>query len=244
METNSIKVLIVEDEAIIAERLYSELTDYGYKVLEPCLNPAEALQLLASDPPDIALIDIRLNDAMDGIDLGAIISSRYRIPFIFITANTDNATIDHALAVKPRAFLSKPVQMKTLIGTMQVAIYNHQHDSLPVPNGQPVQYHFIKSGSQYHRIDWANITHVESDKKYALVFELGKKVPYVLKISLELLAHHLAAFQFARIHKSWLVNLSHVTAVSGQEVIVSQNTVLPLGEKYKASFTQRLTTYQ
>lgn len=244
METNSIKVLIVEDEAIIAERLYADLTDYGYHVLEPCFDPAAALQSLGTEQPDIVLIDIKLNDAMDGIDLGAVINSRYGLPFIFVTGNTDDAMISQALRVQPRAFLAKPVQLHTLIGTIQVAIYNHQHNRLPGHSSLPVQYHFIKNGNQYLRVDWTNVTHVESDKKYARVFEQGNKVPYVLKISLELLAQHLAAFQFVRIHKSWLVNLAHVTAISGQDITLSSNIVLPLGEKYKAAFARRLTTYQ
>jgi two-component system, LytTR family, response regulator LytT len=244
MEANSIKILIVEDEAIIAERLFADLQDYGYEVLEPCLTVEEALQTLATEKPDLALLDINLKSTTTGIHLGGIIHEQYKFPFIFLTANTDDATINQAASVKPQAFLSKPVQLKTLIGTIQVAIFNHQSNKLQTVIDATASFHFIKSGNTYVKVDWANVTHIESDKKYAQVYVKDNKAPYVLRISLDLLVQQLSVFQFIRIYKSYLINLSFVTAFSYQDVTLNGHIVLPVGESYRAAFMQRLKMYQ
>jgi DNA-binding LytR/AlgR family response regulator len=244
MDTNTIKILIVEDEAVIAERLFADLEDYGYEVLEPCLTIEQALQTLATEKPDLALLDINLKSAQSGIHLASIINEQYKIPFIFLTANTDDATIQQAAAVKPQAFLSKPVQLKTLIGTIQVAIFNHQSNQMQTVIDATANFHFIKVGNNYTKVDWANVTHIESDKKYAQIYVKDNKAPYVLRISLELLQQQLAVFQFVRIHKSFLVNLSALTAFSNQDVTVNSSITLPIGESYRAAFMQRIKTYQ
>jgi two-component system, LytTR family, response regulator LytT len=244
MDSEGIKILIVEDEAIIAERLYADLQDYGYNVLEPCLSAEEALQTLSADQPDLALLDVNLKSSITGIHLASIINEQYKFPFIFLTANTDDATIQQAAAVKPQAFLTKPVQIKTLIGTIQVAIFNHQSNKLQMVIDATAQYHFIKSGNNYHRIEWANVTHIESDRKYALVFEKDNKAPYVVKISLELLSQQLAAFHFVRVHKSFLVNMAFINSLNNQDITLHGNVKVPVGDSYRAAFMQRLKMYQ
>jgi DNA-binding LytR/AlgR family response regulator len=244
MENSSIKIMIVEDEAVIAERLLADLEDHGYEVLEPCLSAEEALETLACEKPDLALLDINLKTEITGIHLAGIINEQYKIPFIFLTANTDDATIQQAAAMKPQAFLSKPIQLKTLIGTIQVAIFNHQSNKLQMVVDATAQYHFIKNGSNYHRIDWKNVTHIEGGKKYSMVYEKDNPAPFAVKISLELLAVQLAAFGFLRTHKSYLTNLDYVTAFNNEEVTLNDGIELPLGDSYRNAFLQRLKKYQ
>ena len=241
-ENNNIKILIVEDEAFIAERIYADLQDYGYEVLEPCLSPDEALQMLTTEKPDLVLLDINLNAALTGIAIAAIINEKYKIPFIFLTANTDDATMKQAAAVMPQAFLTKPVQIKTLIGTIQVAIFNHQNKKAEIVTDATAQYHFIKSGSNYRRIDWKNVTHIESDRKYAFVYEKNNAASFSLKISLELLAVQLASFDFVRVHKSFLVNLAHISAVNAKEVVIDSYKI-PVGASFSPLLMQRLKMY-
>jgi DNA-binding LytR/AlgR family response regulator len=242
METNSIKILLVEDEAIIAERLYADLLDFGYDVVEPCLSPAEAMEMIETEKPDLILLDINLKAEMTGIQLGEWINEKYKLPFIFITANTDVATVAEATKVKPAGFLSKPIQLKSLIGTIQVAIYNHQNNKLQIVIDATAKYYFIKSGNNYHRIEWAKVMYIESDKKYALVHEEIGKAPYVLRISLETLSQQLAAFHFVRIHKSFLVNISLLKTFTSSDVTIG-NRKLAIGEVYRNSFMKYIQTF-
>jgi DNA-binding LytR/AlgR family response regulator len=243
MEVNSIKILIVEDEAVIAERLYADLQDYGYDVLEPCLTAEEALDALETQQPELALLDVNLKSKLTGIHLAGIINEQYKIPFIFLTANTDDATIQQAAAAKPQAFLSKPVHIKTLIGTIQVAIFNHQSNKLQTVIDASAQYHFVKIGNNYKRIDWQDVSHIESDKKYALIYEKGNAAPYALKVSLELIGRQLQGFGFLRIHKSFLINLAFITSFTANDITVESKKI-PLGDSYRSTFMERIKTYQ
>jgi two-component system, LytTR family, response regulator LytT len=240
---NSIKILIVEDEAIIAERLYADLYDFGYDVAEPCLSPGEAMEKLAQEDFDLVLLDINLKAEMTGIQLGDWINEKYKIPFIFITANTDAKTVSQAAKVKPGGFLSKPIQLKSLIGTIQIAIYNHQNNKIQTVIDASAKFHFVKSGNSYHRIDWADVLYIESDKKYAIVCESENKAPYVLRISLETLSQQLAPFHFVRIHKSYLVNVGKIKTFTSVEVAIG-NRKLAIGEVYRNTFMKYIQTFQ
>ena len=83
---NKIKLLIVEDDLLIADNLKTILEDMGFDVAEPCCEYEEAIAILEQKAFDIALLDIDLNGKDDGIKLGKIINTKYHFPFIFLTA--------------------------------------------------------------------------------------------------------------------------------------------------------------
>jgi len=83
--SGDIRILIVEDELIIAEDIRTKLTGLGYNVTGIAMTADEAEQLLESARPDIVMLDILLKGERDGIDLARIIKDHYKIPFIFLT---------------------------------------------------------------------------------------------------------------------------------------------------------------
>src|SRR5690348_12950127 len=103
-----IKIGIVEDELIIAEKIKLLLEGMGYLICEPVSSYDEALAMIEKEKPDMLLLDINLNDKKDGIDLAEQVNRQHRIPFIFLTANSDRATIERAKKVNPNAYLVKP----------------------------------------------------------------------------------------------------------------------------------------
>jgi diguanylate cyclase (GGDEF)-like protein len=118
------RVLVVEDEAIVAMDLRAELQQMGYEVVGTAGTAADALRLAELAPPDIALLDIRLQGSSDGIDVAAALSSRLRIPFVYLTADTDPATLNRALQTSPAGYLTKPIGGATLRTTIEVALRN------------------------------------------------------------------------------------------------------------------------
>src|SRR3954470_23249348 len=100
-----IKIGIVEDERVIALSIESTLDDLGYDHCGPASSYGEALELLETDTPDLLLLDINLAGKKDGIDVAEKINVLYNIPFIFLTANSDMATIERAKKVKPHAYI-------------------------------------------------------------------------------------------------------------------------------------------
>ncbi|MEO1652610.1 MAG: response regulator [Bacteroidota bacterium] len=117
-----LKVLIVEDDLIIGEDLSISVNQMGCQVLGIAIDVAEALEYLQKQETDLALIDINLAGAQNGIELAQIINSQYQIPFIFITSHSDKATRTQAQQTRPRAFLVKPFDLNKVRDAIHMAL--------------------------------------------------------------------------------------------------------------------------
>jgi CheY-like chemotaxis protein len=107
--TQSWRVLVVEDEFFISLHMKELLETLGHEVIAIAVSADEAVNIAATELPDVVLMDIRLVGPRDGIDAAEEIRRRFGIGSIFVTANTDNETRKRALAIKPIAFLEKPL---------------------------------------------------------------------------------------------------------------------------------------
>lgn len=124
---SEIKILIVEDEPIIAENIAHYLNNNDFKVCGIAYDDEEAKVFLESSAPDAVILDINLESKMDGIDLAELINKRYSIPFIFLTSYADKETIEKVKKVKPWGYIVKPFNEKTVLATLQIAISNFAH---------------------------------------------------------------------------------------------------------------------
>jgi diguanylate cyclase (GGDEF)-like protein len=121
------RVLIVEDELLIALDLRVVLTRLGYVVVGMATSSAGALRHVHELHPDVVLMDIRLQgDDMDGIATAEQIDAELGVPIIFMTANTDPETMARALALGPEGYLAKPFDQRTLHAAIQVALRRHR----------------------------------------------------------------------------------------------------------------------
>ena len=109
-----IKILIVEDEMLIALQLKMKLTKAGLDVCEPTGRGEDAIAITRRENPDVILMDIRLIGVMDGIDAAKSICSFSRAKIIFATGHSDQALKDRAMALNPIAYLVKPVDAKQI----------------------------------------------------------------------------------------------------------------------------------
>jgi hypothetical protein len=122
-EATKPKILIVEDEGIIAVDLKSCVEQLGYTVLA-CVDSAEkALELVEQDPPDLVLMDIVLKGQMDGIAAAAFMRSRWGIPVIFITAYAGQEWVERAKLVNPFIYILKPFQANEVKVNIEIALY-------------------------------------------------------------------------------------------------------------------------
>jgi two-component system, sensor histidine kinase and response regulator len=115
------QILIVEDEAIVAESIASKLRRYGYEVLDTVPSGEEAISIADKARPDVILMDIHLIGKMDGIDAADIISNQFRIPVIFLTAYADEQTLARAKKAGPFGYLVKPFRERDLYVTIEMA---------------------------------------------------------------------------------------------------------------------------
>ena len=123
---NPPKVLIVEDEAIIALDIERQLIQAGFVVSGKAQTASQSFRQIERDSPDIVLMDIRLKGEMDGVQAADTIRKRYALPVIYLTAHSDNATLDRARATQPYGFLVKPLANTNIKATITMAIAKHQ----------------------------------------------------------------------------------------------------------------------
>lgn len=123
---NALKnILVVEDERIIAINICSTLKQYGYKA-RYVSEPKEAIETILSEPIDLILMDIMLNGEMDGIDITTTIKKQKDIPVIYLTAYSDESTLNRAKTTEPAGYLIKPFNSRDLYISVEMAIYKNQ----------------------------------------------------------------------------------------------------------------------
>jgi hypothetical protein len=126
--TKPARILIVEDEGIIASHIASRLARTGYAVAGVAESSEEALARVDEVKPDLVLMDIRIKGAMDGIETTAKLRQTHDIPVIYLTAHTDQQTIDRAKVTGAFGFLTKPIHHTSLATAIEMAIHKHGAD--------------------------------------------------------------------------------------------------------------------
>jgi two-component system, response regulator PdtaR len=121
-----IKIMIVEDEVIIAKELELTINDLGYGVCGMATTGEEAIQKVGEYLPDLILMDINLTGDMDGIEAAEKIQAEYDIPVIYVTALTDNQVLMRAKVTEPYGYVLKPYEERDLYVCIEIALYKHQ----------------------------------------------------------------------------------------------------------------------
>ena len=124
-----LSVLIVEDEAILAAHLASKVNLLGYRAIGPVSTGEEAVDLIQLETPNIALLDIRLDGQMDGIETAVRLKRLRDIPVIFLTAHSDQETLKRASAVGPFGYILKPFEERDLATQLEITLYKHQAET-------------------------------------------------------------------------------------------------------------------
>ncbi len=119
-------ILIVEDERIIALDLQRRLIRFGFPNPVITTNGLDALKAIDIDKPDIILMDIMLSSDFDGIETATIINEKYNIPLIFLTAYSDEKTVERAKKAEPYGYILKPFKEKELYTTIDIALYKFE----------------------------------------------------------------------------------------------------------------------
>jgi|UniRef100_A0A7V6DPS8 PAS domain S-box-containing protein len=122
----SVRVLIVEDEWLVAQGIKESLIDLGYEVVGMAVSGAETLQLAAEQRPDLVLMDILLQGDLDGIEVAARLRQELQIPVIFLTAYADPTTLGRAKVAEPYGYILKPFEVRELHSAIEIALYKTQ----------------------------------------------------------------------------------------------------------------------
>ena len=230
----ALKILIVEDNIIIAEDLQMMLEDLGYNVVGIAMSYYEALDLLEEKKPDICLLDVILKGEKDGIHLAEAINEKYGIPFLFITSHSDKVTIDRAKLTQPKGYIVKPFDKDDVYSSIEMALALHAPDKKVNPSI------LIRQNGMLHRIFIMDILYVKTSGNYLEVHtQQGKK--YLQRNALKDFLTMKETSSFCQVQKSYAVNLKFVNGLNS-EFIISEHFKLPIGQKYYALIKERLNS--
>lgn len=241
-----IKILVVEDELIIADNICEILEELGYEVLEPAVSYTEALEILAEEKPDLALLDIQLAGRRDGIDLAWKIRDNYDIPFIFLTSNADAATVERAKKVSPPAYLLKPFNKNDLYTSIEIALYNYsenkegrvteKEETKAVEDIVLKDALFIKHKQSFEKVKFEDILFLKSEHVYVNVVTVHQQ--YLIRGSLSKLIKRVPNY-FFKIHRSYIVNLNAIDSISFINLKIGKHE-LPFGKGYRAELLNKI----
>ncbi len=238
-----IKILIVEDNVIIADDMQSMLEEIGYEVVDNVIVYEQAVEVLKNNHVDLVLIDIILASDKTGIDLGKHIRDQYNIPFIFVTSNSDKATVENAKTVKPDGYLVKPFEQQDLYTSIEIALSNFNYakktTSKDLDNGVDEGFTsnsvlkdsiFVKKQHLYYRIQFGDIQFIKADNVYLEVNTVDKK--FLVRSPLKDYLEKLPKNKFYRAHKSYIVNVDHIDAINSKDIMIN-NTLIPISKDFK-----------
>jgi PAS domain S-box-containing protein len=120
------RILVVEDEALVARNIQNRLTKLGYVVSGVALSGSAALEQIQEAEAELVLMDIRLQGEMDGITAADEIRQRFDVPIVYLTGYADEATLDRAKLTQPYGYVLKPFEAQGLRMAIEMALYKHQ----------------------------------------------------------------------------------------------------------------------
>ena len=238
-----IKILIVEDNVIIADDMQSMLEEIGYEIVDNVIVYEQAVEVLKNNEIDLVLIDIILASDKTGIDLGQHIRDNFNIPFIFVTSNSDRATVENAKSVKPNGYLVKPFEQQDLYTSIEIALSNFDYSTdtsgsaVAATAGEGVVGNsvlkdsiFVKKQHLYYRIQFDDICFIKADNVYLEVNTADKK--FLVRSPLKDYLQKLPKNKFYRAHKSYIVNVDHIDAVNSKDIMIN-DTLIPISKDFK-----------
>jgi len=230
---SKVKILVVEDELIIAEDIRMMLEDLGYEVIGTAPGYSEAIGLMNKDLPDVVLIDILLAGEKDGITLAETIREKHNLPFIFITSHSDTATVERAKSVHPDGYLVKPFEKKDLFTSIEIAFSNfiskeetevEKEDSFFLKDSIFIRKDYLLVKIRFDDLKW-----VKSDGNYLELYCINEK--HLVRSSMKNFAQRLPANRFLQVHKSYMVNLEHIKSIDYRNVRIDDE-LIPIGRAF------------
>lgn len=246
-----IRVMIVEDESIVAMDLAAGLEHDGYVVSGIADNYEEAIKLFSSSQVDILLMDIHIHGNKDGVDTATALMKIRQVPLIYLTAFTDAATVERVKHTNPSAFLTKPYSIENVRIAIDLALH-HFAEAKPVATGKVMtlpssvdkktdkehflqlkEYIFIKQNYRFVKFKLSEILFAEADNNYVNLHTLNQK--FAIRLSLSDLLERLQFSRLIRVHRSYAVNLDEISSFDEQFIRVAHHEI-PISRNHRQDF--------
>ncbi|MBD1397328.1 response regulator [Pontibacter sp. JH31] len=248
-----LKLLIAEDDVVIAQNLSLSLESMGYEVCQAVSSGEELLLQVHQHRPDLIILDITLEGKLDGIETAALLAKATQVPFIFMTAFSDRETIDRAKQTNPHAYLVKPFDARTLQSSIELAIHNAgtrqfqpvQAAAIPVQTTDTVEADnfllhdalFVKVRNRLEKVMLENIVWAEAQDIYCNI--KTRTHLHLVSQSLKNLEQRLPGSQFMRVHRSYIVQLTAIEAIEDNNILIGGKQI-PIGNTHRDALLKRL----
>ncbi len=209
---SAVKILIIEDEVLIAEHIKDYLVGFGFSQIFLAHTKKQAIQMIDHVSPDLILLDLHLQQPKDGLEIANKIDEKGEPPYIFITANADMLIIQEAIHTRASSYITKPVKKADLFASIQIALK---------PTVKPeTSFLLIKENNTNLKLDFDEILYIEGNSNYINIFTKTQKV--VTRQSLEWAELKLPENLFMRIHRSYIVNIRAVQRTNSKSVFIGE----------------------
>ncbi|KAB1071356.1 response regulator transcription factor [Tamlana haliotis] len=254
--SSNIRILIVEDEKLLAQDISWRLLDMSYEIVGVTDSAETTLSLLENTSDiHIILMDIMIKGDKDGIELAHIINEKYNIPLIFLSSLTDAKIVDRVKDVKAHAYLLKPFNDRQINIAIELALSNfskesHVENSIDNQNNNPVIESdnqalsikndlFLKKNNHYERVALEDIQFLEADNNYTIIHTKLDKFLY--STGLKNFEEQLPENMFFRVHRSYLINISAVSGFEGNMLYIKDKKI-PVSKSNRAEILKHFNT--
>ena len=247
--TTKARVLIVEDESIVRWDIENTLKERGHSVVASCATGEEAVELCEEHRPQVVLMDIALAGGLSGIEAAKRIRERTGSAVVFLTANSDKATVSHARTAVPYGFVIKPVRPVDLLVAIEMAVHNHGKDANVLRERDDLRMRLAGEGDQAAlfitvkgrqlRVLCREIRFIQALKDYVGI-QVGARrfVVYSTMFGIE---QRLPQDQFLRVHRSYIVRIGSIKAIEDYQLLLEDGEErIPIGGLYMAKVRDRL----
>jgi DNA-binding LytR/AlgR family response regulator len=244
------KVLIVEDELIVAKDIQHSLERIGYDVTGIASDTNQAIELMQETQPNVVLMDIMLRNGDSGIDTAEILRNDFRVPVIFLTAYADSVTLEKAKKAETYGYILKPFKAVDLQTNIELAVYKHGKE-LEVQKERDVLANyidqvdsnssdiFVRTNNKLIRLRKEHILFVEALKDYVILHLENKK--YTIHTTMKDIETKLGSKEFVRIHRSFIVRLDKIESIELPNLRLEKDShILPIGGSYKEDLFSRI----
>lgn len=244
-----IKILIVEDDMIIAADISMQLTKMGYDITGILPRGEDALDHVAQNKPDIILMDISLKGKMDGVQTAKVIYERHQIPLIYLTANADESTFSRAKETRPEAFISKPFKRIDLSRAIELVVSKMQDASIgqgTISTDSKVEEMralllddriFVRFKDRMVKIFIRDILFAEAERNYCRIQSKNKE--YLMTVPLKTFEEKLNSDQFIRVHRSFVINLAKIDELADTYLVIGSKKI-PISKSHREGLLNRL----
>jgi DNA-binding LytR/AlgR family response regulator len=242
-------ILIAEDESLHASFLQIIVQEMGYYLPKVIGNAEKLLEEVATQTPDLVLLDISLRGMKNGIEIAEIWNEAgLKIPFIFITSMTDKNIFERAAKTNPANYITKPFKAEDVKRAIALALNNHAHQLWENKQLQQIQEidnslvlqnaFFVKTNKEIVKVEMDNIMYLEVVEKFTKI--LTPTESHMVRTPLNSVAEKLPTQYFLQVHRNFIVNLRWIEKVDveNSEIIIGKHRI-PISKRMKEALFKR-----